>query len=235
MTYEADMCKEKNHDNEVVEYFCTDCKVCICHKCGETIHNHHNKRDIRQEAEERRTKMTKLFDKVQARIVDTETRMKKQTELMKKSEDEICFAQKEMTETVEESIRLLNEHRKAMTTKLAQICAARHRKHSAKMENFETFAALLKSSLENGEAIVRRSSDTEILQVENAVYRHCEQLLNAEEIQIYKPSHVSYLSRRSVLASQVVTTHNDPSEPTAEGKDLKDRGIHEFELELSSS
>ena len=33
------MCTEKYHQNEALEYFCQDCKVCICMKCGFVNHN----------------------------------------------------------------------------------------------------------------------------------------------------------------------------------------------------
>lgn len=28
------MCKEIYYENEVMEYYCKECNVCICYKCG---------------------------------------------------------------------------------------------------------------------------------------------------------------------------------------------------------
>lgn len=231
----AVMCKEKNHENEPLQYYCIDCSVCICQKCRQARHNLHKNVGIQRVIEERKTQMVILLDRVKAKFANIEAKMMEQTELMKKSEDQIYTAEKEMTETVQEGIRLLNEHKMAMKAKLDGIRETQQRKHCTKMKNFEMLASQLKSSLEHGKDIVQRRTGPEILEVEPAVRKHCEELLNAEEIRIFKPPHVTYVSRRSVLASQVVASHSDPSQSTTEGKDLRDRGIHEFEFELSSS
>ena len=50
--------------------------------------------------------MKKIFDRDQAKAIDVEAKMTKQTELLKKSEDKTDSAEKEMIETVEEKILL---------------------------------------------------------------------------------------------------------------------------------
>ena len=195
--------------------------------------NDHDEREIQQAVEERKIQMKILLDIVKAKAIGVEAKMKEQTELMEKSEGEIVYAEKEITETVKEGIRLLNEHEAAMKANLAKIRERQRRTHRAKMERFEKFASLLRMCLENGEGIVQQGSGSETLEVEH-ISRRCEELLDAEEIQIYKPKHVRYVARRSVLASQVVATQVDSSQSEAKGKDLRDRGVHEFEFELSS-
>ena len=223
-------CKEKYHENEPVEYYCTDCKVCICHRCGQTRHNHHNKIDIQQVAEEKKTQMSKLFERVKTKAIDAETKIKKQTELMKKNVDEIYSAEKKMLESVEDRIRLLNEHKSAMKKELAKFCEAQQRMHATKLESLERFSTLLKSALDCGEDILQRSSGPDILEAEHSIYSSCKELLNAEEIQIHKPPHVTYVSHRWFLADQVIASHSDPLQSTVEGK-----GVKEAELGAESS
>ena len=206
----------------------------VCTYNTQARDNDHDEREIQQAVEERKIQMKILLDRVNAKAIGVETKMKEQTDLMEKSESEIFYAEKEITETVKEGIRLLNEHEAVMKAKLAKIRETQHRKHCAKMEHFEKFASLLRICLENGEGIVQQSSGSEILEAEHAVSRRCEELLGVEETQIYKPKHVRYMARRSVLASQVVTTQVHSSQSGAKGKDLRDRGVHEFEFELSS-
>lgn len=215
------------------EYFCEERRTYVCNQCEHTNHEH-NKMDIQQTSEERKFQTKMLFDRVEAKIVEVEAKIQEQTAVMKNSEDEINYAEKEITETVKEGIRLLGEHEMAMKTKLAGIRENQRRKHSAKIESLETLAAQLRSSLQYGKNCVQRGSGPEILQEQLSVCSRCEDLLNAEEIQIYKPPQVRYVSRRSVLASQVVTSHSDSSQSRTERTDLKDRGVHEFEFELSS-
>lgn len=132
-------CKEKYHKDELVEYYYQDCSVCICHKCGQTRHNNHNKIDVRQAAEESKTQMKKLFDKVKRKVVDVETKMNEETELIKKSGNEISSVEKKMTEIVEERIRILNEHKMAMKKKLAEIREAEEAQLANRMKSLEIF------------------------------------------------------------------------------------------------
>ena len=233
------MCKEKYHENEPVEYYCEDCRVCICLKCGQTCHNHHNKMDIQHVAEERKTLMMKLFDRVKAKAIDVEAKMKEETEWMKKSEQEILVAEKEMVEIVEERIHLLNEHKIAIKAELTKILEAQQTKHASNMKNIEMFATQLRSSLEFGEDIVKRTGP-EILEAEPAVYSRCEEILNSKEVKLFKPPHVNYVSRGSFLNGQVVVTVRqfDPSKSTVEGEGLKETELGaeaEFSVTLRDS
>ena len=217
-------CKEKYHENEPVEYYCRNCKVCICHKCSVVNHNRHTLVDIQNVVEERKLLIKKLFDSIEAKVADVEAKMKKQTEMIKSREGEIKSAEREMTKTVEEGIRLMNEHKTAIKIELNKIRDAQQEKHTINMKRFEECATQMRNFLEYGEDIVQRSTGPEILEAEHTVYSRCKELLTAEEIQIYKPLHVTYVSRCSFLAGQVLVlaSHTDPSKSTAEGKGLKE-------------
>ena len=218
------MCKEKYHENEVVEYYCKDCRVCICLKCGQTRHNHHNKMDVPQAADERKALMAKLVERAKAKIVEVEEKMKEQAELMGKSENDIWSAEKEMLKTVEERIRLLNEHKTAMKTELAEIRKAQKTKLANKMESFQMFATELKKSVEYHEEVLKESTSLEILQGEyTSILDRCEELLNAEETEVYQPKYVTYQVNNEtagVILGEVVAFHIEPKQPTTEGEGL---------------
>ena len=223
------MCPQIYHENEALEYYCQDCNVCICHKCSVVSHNRHIMVDIQQAAEEQKMQMTQVFARVNDQVADVETKIMKQTELMKKSEEEICAAERMVTETVEDIIRNAREHETAIKTKLTEIKVTQQRDHAAKLENFQLFAAQLRSSVECGEGIVQRNIGPEILQEGHAVFSRCEELLTAEDIKICKPQHFSYCVNKEAINTvrrlapgQVVASHTDPSQSLAEGKGLKE-------------
>jgi len=231
MTHGPGTCKEEYHEREPMDYYCTDCRVCICLKCGQTRHNHHNKMDIQKVAKEKKTQMAKLFERVQAKAVKVEEKMKEQTKFMKKSEDEIYSAEKRLTETVEQKIRLLNEHKTAVKKELSEICKAQQTEHASKMESFEVFLNELRESAEFGEDVVKQSTALEIVQGECAsVLDRCEELLNAEEMEIYQPMYVTYRVNKETagfVPGEVVAFHKliDPLQSTAEGEGLKEAQV----------
>lgn len=103
------MCKETYHENEAMEYYCKECNVCICHKCGQTRHNQHDKMDIQHAGEEQKIHVTRTVERAKAQLNVVENMMKKQTELMKKSEEEILTAERDVTEYVNKMVQRLRE------------------------------------------------------------------------------------------------------------------------------
>ena len=188
------MCKKKYHENEPVEYFCEDCKVCICHKCGVTVHNHHNKKDIQHATEDIKNRMEKIVKKITAKAVSVEAKVKEQTNLMLKTQEEICFAEREMIKVVEEKIRLLNKHRADVKTKLSEILEAQVEEHETRIKHFQLVATQIKKFAGNGEDLLKQEIiGPEILETEcHVVFTVLEKLLNSEEMEIYKPKCVTY-------------------------------------------
>lgn len=214
------MCKEKYHEDEAVQYYCQECGVCICHKCSALSHNQHNKMDIQQAAEEKKLQMTEGFQRAKAKLVVVEAKMEEQIELMKKSEDEISATGKEVTAIVEELIRIAREHETAIKNELSVFKESQQSCHESLLENFQLFATQLRSSVEYGEEIVKRNNGPEILQAGSAVLGCCEELLNTQENEIFKPPHVTFLGGQDIGA--VVVSHTDPSKSGAEGKGLRE-------------
>ena len=68
LLHESIKCKEKYHENEVVQYYCQDCNVCICQKCSILIHNRHAMVDIQQAVEEQKMEIKQVFARVKERM-----------------------------------------------------------------------------------------------------------------------------------------------------------------------
>ena len=228
MKHEPVMCTENFHENEPVEYYCQECEKCICQKCGQTSHNHHNKMDIQQAAEDEKMEMTQVFRQAKSRVSNIEAKMKEQIKLMTKSMEIVSATEKKVTETVEEIIRIAREHESAMKTELAEIKEAQQRHHEAKIDHFQLLAAEIITSMQHGEVIVQRNIAPEILQAGHAVACRCKKLFNSPEIKIYNPQQIGYrvnietmkAVRRFVSGRVVFIT--DYSQSLAEGKGLKE-------------
>ncbi len=225
------MCKEKYHENEALEYYCRQCKVCICLKCLHTRHDHHQKTEIQQAAEERKVPMANVLDKSKAEVVVVESKINEQIELRNKSKGKIAAAQNKMTEVVEELIRDLREHEMVVKTKLTEMDETQETIYEAHLEKFQLFASELKNSIERGESIYERGIGLEILQEEDNVFGSLEELLNqSREMKIYKPEHVNFVANKGTVAElrrllplgQVVASNTDHLQSVAEGKGLKE-------------
>ena len=232
------MCKEKYHENEALEYYCQQCKVCICLKCGQTRHGNHQKVEIQQAAEERKVLMANVLEKSKANVVVVESKINEQIELRNKSKDRIIAAEKKMKAIVEEFIQNLRDNEMAIKTKLAEINETQEMLHVAKLEKFQLSLTELRSSIERGESIYERCIGLEILQEED-VFEDLKELSNPiQNMKLYKPEHVNFVVNRENVADlqrllplgQVVVSNTDHSKSVAEGKGLK---VAELGIEAS--
>ncbi|XP_022800961.1 E3 ubiquitin-protein ligase TRIM71-like [Stylophora pistillata] len=221
------MCAMKYHENETLDYYCQDCRVCICHKCSIVNHNRHFLVDLQQAAEEQKMQMAQVFARVMEQLVTVETKISEETELMGRSEEEICAAEEAVTKTVQEIIKIAKEHETATKTLLAGIKSTQQRNYAAKKENFQLFAAQLKSSVECGKGIVQRDVGPEILQAGRAVLDRCEELLTTQDIELCKPQRFVYCVNvkamniiRGLVPGQVIDIYTDASQSSAEGRGL---------------
>ena len=153
-----------------------------------------------------------LLKKVKAEVFIFENEMKNQTELMYKNKPQISAAREKMNETVDDCIRLLTEHKASMNAKFDEINQAHQKAHATHLENFQLAVAQLKSSLEQGENILERNINAEILQTKPVIIGRCEDLLNAKKPEIYKPPRVHYVIEQKLdISDRVVVSHTDPS------------------------
>ena len=221
------MCAERFHEKELLEYFCQECQVCICLRCGLVNHNRHVMVDVQQAAEEHKMQMMDVMEKVKEKVSACNMEMKKANELFEKSKEEILVAQSKVTATVEELVTVLRDHETAMITKLRDIYETLQKEHAIQQKNFELFTAQLKSSVEYGEAILQRNIAAEISQAKLPVIGRCEELLNADKVVIQKFPYVDYVTNeenlqnvRCSVLGQVVCSCTYPTRSAAEGNGL---------------
>ena len=131
------MCSQQYHENQPLEFYCEECKVLICQKCCIVSHNRHTMTDTQKAAQVQKMQMKDALEKVKAETVIYENEIRKQTELMDKTKNEILSAEKKMTDAVEERIRELREHERVMKAKFAEIYEAQQKHHATQLENFE--------------------------------------------------------------------------------------------------
>ena len=206
------MCSQQYHENQPLEFYCEECKVLICQKCCIVSHNRHTITDTQKAAQVQKMQMKDALEKVKAETVIYENEIRKQTELMDKTKNEILSAEKKMTDAVEERIRELREHERVMKAKFAEIYEAQQKHHATQIEKFEFILTQLKSCLERSESALERNVIAEILQTNQIIVGRCEELLNATKPDIYIPPHVHYIVENQLNPGldRIVVSNTDP-------------------------
>ena len=225
----SSVCREKFHENELLSSFCTQCKVCICDKCKLFRHNQHNTVSIHQAADQHKVDFEYIVVEMEKKIAFCQWQMTRTNESLRRSRQRIAAARIEVMTSVEELMRLLQEHEKAVLTSLDVIEGKAQRDHATQREHFQISMNQLQTHVDWCKDILERKKSVEILQA-HALIGQCRGVLNAEKKNIYKPSHVRYEIKkelvedaRSAVSSmgQVVVSNTDPLQSLAEGTGLK--------------
>ena len=213
------MCREKFHENVLLTFYCTQCKMCICDKCRQTRHTDHTTMDIHQAAELHKVPIEETVQKMKRKTADYTERVEKTKESLRKGRERVASARTKVMTSVEELIRLLQEHEKAMIASLDIFDGKVQREHAAQLEHLEISRNQLQEHVEWCEGILLRNKSVEILQAQNDFIKRSRCPTNTETLKIYKPSHVRYeinkenleTMRSAVLAlGQVVVSNTDP-------------------------
>ena len=147
--------------------------------------------------------MAKVVEKLKEKAVYVEAKVKEQTDLMQKSQEKICSAEKDMVEIVEEKICLLNAHKTDMKMKFSEIREAQQREHETRIRNFKIVATQTRKYIEKGEDFLKRMNGPGILETECAAdLIRFEKGLNDEEMEIYKPRRVAYRADKGSVTQE---------------------------------
>ena len=133
----SSVCREKAHENGPLATFCKQCKVCICDKCEQTRHSHHTTVDIQQAAEQHKVDIEEVVKEIKRGIADYEGLVERKRESFRKSKERIVTARNKVMTSVEELVRLLQEHEKTVLTSLDIIEDKFQREHAAQLEHFQ--------------------------------------------------------------------------------------------------
>ena len=228
------MCREKFHEKELLTSFCKQCKVCICDKCRQTRHNYHTTVDIHQAAEEPKVDIEEIVEEMKREIAYHTERVERTKESLRRSRERIATARNKVVKCVQELIRLLHEHEKTVITSLDAIDGKEQREHTAQLDHFEISRNQLQKHVEWCEGILQRKRSAEILQAHNVLMGRSRHLLNAEKLNVYKPSHVRYEKCKEHVENvrsavpelgRVVVSNTDPLQSVAEGTGLQEGDV----------
>ena len=163
--------------------------------------------------------------------------MKEETELIDKSKLEIAAARKKMTQTVDDCIRILTEHKLAMNAMFDEISAEQQKAHATHLETLQFAVTNLNRSVDQGEKILERNINEEILETKQVIIGRCEELLNSKKPEIYKPPHVTYITvvveNKMDILDRVLASNTDPLMSLIEGqwkKQIEEKAATSFTI-----
>lgn len=226
-TNRPSFCEERYHENEPLQFYCRKCEICICHRCKLIPHFNHTSVKIQQVADEQKALMLDVLHCLKTEIGICENRAKRLSDLWNIIRHDIATARTCVRKTVEDVIRVVREHEKAVLEDLDKIEEEQDKSHALQQERYQLFSAQLKGNAEHCENILRRNNSIEIIQTHQTVVERCKSLLNTN-LNVCMPSQVSYLSNdeavqkiMQTILGQVIVSSANSLKSVAEGTGLE--------------
>ena len=220
------MCERPNHKQESLEYYCQDCKACICLRCCATSHNKHDKLDIADAADQHKAEITQRTQEIRERVAENEQKMDREKKSFECFQQQVKSSRDEVQAAMSELYRILKEYETSFVERLDDLLTQQQEAHAAKLKNFELSLAQMTSSVDHMEAIIQRNIGAEILSSLTAISERSEEIMQykSESSKIPKVNFVKNGELCEILRQSPPGFFHgiptDPSSSTAEGEGL---------------
>lgn len=215
------MCKHESHGEEALNFYCDDCNECICHICYDDCFWRHDVVDIEQAAQQGRTRLDEILKKAEEEIAASKDEIQISEDIFMNRKKELRAARENVKATVKKLIQTLEQHEKAVLTKIHDIFRYEQKRHESKQRKLELFVTQLTSSVEHGKCILKRNVDMEIVKDHNTIIGRCNDLLNSKETDAFVLPFVNYAEDEEICEivqhgpGQLIVSNTDPSRCTA--------------------
>ena len=219
------MCKHESHGEEALNYYCDDCNECICHICYDDCLWRHDVVDIEQAAQQGRTRLDEILKKAEEEIAASKDEIQISEDIFMNRKKELRAARENVKATVKKLIETLEQHEKAVLTKINDISRYQQKCHESKQRKLELFVTQLTSPVEHGKGVLKRNVDMEIVKDHNTIIGRCKDLLNSKEkeelVLPFVLPFVNYAEDEEICEivqhgpGQLIVSNTDPSRCTA--------------------
>ncbi|KAJ7375206.1 hypothetical protein OS493_001949 [Desmophyllum pertusum] len=193
------MCEQKNHNKQSVEFYCHDCKVCICKLCVDELHDAHNIEGVEKASEQSKLNIMDNVQKLKTRLAECEEEVEKLQKGAVKREQNMSAIEDEIHKNVEEAILKLKLHEQEVLAKLDNLGNEQQSAFVAQQERNASRLTMLKDFLAYGENVLSNLS-LPGLEEHYTIFKQFEQALDVDDDDddddSFNPPHVNYVPNK---------------------------------------
>ena len=212
-----------------MDYFCGECKVCICAKCFIRGHKDHARLEIQDAARQNKLRITEMLHQIKDEVLSCQQELQLDKLTFRAIEEQKNIAKSTVRTTVEELIRVLKTHEADLLSELDDLYEEQQRIHLIQQSTTELRLATLNSYLDCGEVLLEKDVTWELAKLDQNIVRKCFEFLDAKEAQRKKYVTGDFARNKQFIDTVmngdfggVVQSCTDPLRSIAEGKGLKE-------------
>lgn len=184
-------CTEKYHERKVMEFFCRDCKTCICQSCINTEHRNHDIDLLDKVCDEEKSNLlasAQLAKEKQRAYEDVIQRFELAAAEL---EANIAAAKQEVCEAAERMIAAIRERQCEANDALERTLASRTEKLSSAKQQGTSFAKQIQQAAEFTNDLVHGGSSAGVMQNKTSLEQRFDELCKSKVPSL--PGYAAYI------------------------------------------
>jgi len=173
-------CTVRYHERKLMEFFCRDCKTCICQSCINTDHRNHNIEPLDKVCDEEKSNLlasAKLAKEKQKAYEDVIQQFESAAAEL---ETNIAAAKQEVCEAAEQMIAAIRERQYEANDALDRTLASRTEKLSSAKQQVKSFAKRISQAAEFTNDLVHGGSSTHVLKNKASLEQRFDELCKSK-------------------------------------------------------
>ena len=187
------MCEKENHEKQPVDFYCHDCKVCICKLCVDEVHNIHNVEGVEKASEQSKVNIMDAVQELKTVLADCEAEIQRRKKGALRMERNIKAVEEEVHKNVEELILKLRLHEQEALAKLENLGNENQSAFQEQQEKNASRLAMLRDFLAYGENVLQSDLPLPVLDDHITFVEQFGQTLHVEDEDNFDMLHVNYV------------------------------------------
>ncbi|KAK2552633.1 E3 ubiquitin-protein ligase TRIM71, partial [Acropora cervicornis] len=157
-------CSQQYHEREPTRFYCTECEMCVCQICINTIHKHHGVELLEKAVESAKDEIQRLAEMTKERITTCDASIRQLEEMEAEMEANVASSKRKVSRAADQIVaKARGLERDNITALENRRLSSAQKFHSAKQQ-IQSFAKQFTQVIDFAKEIVQISSCSDIIQ-----------------------------------------------------------------------
>ena len=205
-------CPKPYHEREVTRFFCLECQICVCQVCINTDHKNHNVDPLEKAADAEKANIMAAVESIEQKKKVCGDAIKTFQQVVVELERNVTAAKREVSQTAEQMITKILEHKREATKILENTRVSRMEKINSLNEQVKSLIKQLDQAVQFAKDLVERSSSSEVMKSKKSLEQRFGDLDKATVPLLPVSSFVKFFSTNALdnlNVGSVITNETD--------------------------
>ena len=157
-------CSHQYHEREPARFYCTECEMCVCQICINTIHKHHGVELLEKALESANEEIQRLAEMTKERIKTFHASVRQIEEREAEMEANVASSKREVSRAADQIVAKARELERDNITALENTRLLKAQKFNSAKQRLQSFAKQFTQAVDFAQKIVEINSYSDVIQ-----------------------------------------------------------------------